>query len=74
MLSALAVIHTSHRCRELYTEKAVLQKQENDMQVAWGQYLLEQSSLASLSRIETKAKEELGMRVPELKDVMMVNP
>jgi cell division protein FtsL len=74
MVSALAVIYSSHHCRELYTEMSALQGQENAMQVAWGQYLLEQSSLASLSRIETKATDELGMRVPDLKEVIMVTP
>jgi cell division protein FtsL len=74
MASALAVVYASHRCRELYTELANLQHQENSMQVAWGQYLLEQSSLASLSRIENKATAEVGMRVPEINEIIMVTP
>jgi cell division protein FtsL len=74
ILSALAVVYASHRCRLLYSELAVLQQSENNLQVAWGQYLLEQSSLASLSRIEKIAINELGMRVPEIKEVIMVQP
>ena len=74
MISALAVVHVSHSCRLLFAEFARLQQQENNLQVVWGQYLLEQSSLASLSRIEKKAITELGMKVPEIKDVVMVQP
>ncbi|MGD9662623.1 MAG: cell division protein FtsL [Porticoccaceae bacterium] len=74
ILSALAVVYASHRCRLLYSELAILQQTENNLQVAWGQYLLEQSSLASLSRIEKIAINELGMRVPEIKEVIMVQP
>lgn len=74
MVSALGVIYTSHQCRLLYSELAILQQGENNLQVIWGQYLLEQSSLASLSRIEKKAITEQGMRVPDIKDVVMVQP
>ncbi len=71
--SALAVVDTSHRCRQLYAELTALQREENNLQVAWGQYLLEQSSLASLTRVETRARE-LGMHVPEIDEVIMVAP
>jgi len=74
LLSALTVVYSSHACRLLYTELAILQQTENNLQVAWGQYLLEQSSLASLSRIEKIAINELGMRVPEIKEIIMVQP
>jgi len=74
MLSALTVIYVSHSCRLLFTELAQLQQRENNLQVVWGQYLLEQSSLANLSRIETKAVTELSMQVPAIKDVIMVQP
>jgi cell division protein FtsL len=74
LVSALGVVHVSHSCRLLYSELAQLQQEENDLQVAWGQYLLEQSSLATLTLIESKAEQELGMRVPELQDVVMVQP
>lgn len=74
MMSALAVVYASHVCRLLYTELALLQQTENNLQVVWGQYLLEQSSLSSLSRIEKTAITELDMKVPEIKDVVMVQP
>jgi len=74
LVSAVAVVVTSHRCRLLYAELARLQQQENHLQVEWGQYLLEQSSWASLNRIEQLAHEELGMQVPEFEDMVVVKP
>ncbi len=74
MSSALGVVATSHMCRQLYAELASLQQQENQLQVEWGQYLLEQSSWASLSRIERQATEKLGMHVPATDKIIMVTP
>ena len=74
MVSALAVVNVSHLCRERYSALASLQQEENRLQVAWGQYLLEQSSWASLTRIEKIAKEDLGMYVPAIDEVVMVKP
>lgn len=72
--SALAVVLVSHLCRQLYSELAVLEQQVNEYQVEWGQYLLEQSSWASLSRIEQVATEQLGMRVPTADELRVVRP
>ncbi len=72
--SSLAVVNVSHLCRQRYAELASLQQRENRLQVAWGQYLLEQSSWASLTRIEKIAQEELGMHVPTIDEVVMVKP
>lgn len=74
LVSATAVVYVSHLCRQLYAELSALQQRENRLQVEWGQYLLEQSTLASLQRVEKIASEELGMRVPEIGEVIMVEP
>jgi len=74
LASALAVVLVAHLCRQLYSELAVLEQQANEYQVEWGQYLLEQSSWASLSRIEQLARERLGMRVPTEDELRVVRP
>lgn len=72
--SALAVVYVSHNCRMLYGELASLEQEYNRMQVEWGQYLLEQSALASLSSIEQIAHEKLNMRAPTPDDIVVVRP
>lgn len=72
--SALAVVYVSHLCRQLYSELSGLEQEANTLQVEWGRYLLEQSSWASLSRIEQLAKSRLHMRVPGAEEIVVVRP
>ncbi len=74
MVSSVAVVISSHECRQLYADLAKLQQADNRLRVEWGQYLLEQSSWASLGRIEQLAEEKLGMYVPEIDKIIMVKP
>ena len=74
LVSALGVVYASHHCRLLVSDLSELQQEENRLQMAWGQYLLEQSSLANLSLIEKRAKRDLDMRVPEIHEAVMVQP
>ena len=74
LFSGLCVVLVSHKTRLLYGELAILEQQKNSLEVAWGQYLLEESSLASLHRLESYAQKELGMRVPVLDQIVVVKP
>jgi cell division protein FtsL len=70
--SALSVIYVSHLCRQLYGELSRLEQESNALQVEWGRYLLEQSSWASLSRIERLAKGQLNMRAPGAEEIVVI--
>ena len=72
IVSALSVVYVSHLCRQLYNELAKLEQEANALQVEWGRYLLEQSSWASLSRVEQMAISELNMRGPEPSEIVIV--
>tara|TARA_R110001592_G_scaffold363352_2_gene684898 strand:+ start:169194 stop:169433 length:240 start_codon:yes stop_codon:yes gene_type:complete len=72
--SALSVIYVSHLCRQLYSDLSKLEQESNTLQVEWGRYLLEQSSWASLSRIEQLAKDQLEMRVPGPEEIVVIRP
>jgi len=74
LVSGFGVIYVGHQCRLLVSELARLQQQENNLQMVWGQYLLEQSSLSNLTLIESTAKRDLGMKVPQINEVVMVQP
>lgn len=74
IVSALSVVYVSHLCRQLYNELSGLEQEANALQVEWGRYLLEQSSWASLSRIEQLAKSRLEMRVPGADEIVVVRP
>ena len=74
VISAIGVTYSSHQCRQLYIELAVLRREENHLQVEGGQFLLEQSAWSALGRIERVAVEKLRMRVPETSEIVMVQP
>lgn len=70
--SAVAITYFSHLCREQYTQLTALQREANELQVQYGRYLLEQSAWGSLQRVESMAVSKLGMRTPEVDEIVMV--
>jgi cell division protein FtsL len=71
--SALSVVWTTHENRVLLDELQQLEDDRNALQVEWGQLLLEQSSLVSQGKLETRAMEELGLKEPALeKEVVII--
>lgn len=66
VLSAFAVIHSTHACRELYTQLQVLETSQWNLQEDYGRLLLEESAWASHHRVEKVARSELGMSAPDL--------
>ncbi len=72
LLSAFAVIHSTHACRELYKELQVLESRQWYLQEDYGRLLLEESTWASHHRVEKVARGELGMVEPDLATYKLV--
>lgn len=72
--SALGVVYAVNKSRHLLNELQTLENRRNDLQVEWGQLLLEQSSLVSQGRVEDIAIAELGMKIPDMENMVMVRP
>lgn len=70
--SALAVVYTTHKARQLTNQLATAQAQSADLQVVRGQYLLERSALGAYSRVETMATDELHMQPPAAEAIVVV--
>ncbi|QFU74975.1 cell division protein FtsL [Halioglobus maricola] len=66
LVSAFAVIHTTHACRELYTHLQALEARQWHLQEDYGRLLLEESTWASHYRVEKVARGELQMAEPDL--------
>lgn len=69
--TALGVIYSAFTSRHLLNSLQQLEQQRNLLQVEWGQLLLEQSSLVAQGRVEDTAIAELGMEVPDMKQVVV---
>ena len=72
LVSGLGVVKTTHENRYVFNRLQELRSEANDMSVEWGQLLIEQSTFGVEGRIEQKATEQLGMRVPDVSQIVMV--
>ncbi|MBQ15381.1 MAG: cell division protein FtsL [Gammaproteobacteria bacterium] len=73
LASGLSVVYTTHKNRFAFNELQQLKDQANQLQVEWGQLLIEQSTFGLEGRIEQKAIEALQMHVPEITNIVMVS-
>lgn len=74
LISALAVVATTHSVRQNLHALELLRREAAQLQVAWGQYLLERSAWGAYSRIEKEAVEQLQMQSPEGDSLIIVTP
>jgi len=72
MTSALSVIYSTHKSRQLQSELEVFRKETNELYVERSRYLLEQSTLADYSRVEAVASSELNMSAPEFAQIIIL--
>jgi cell division protein FtsL len=73
-ISALAVVYSTHRSRQLFHELETLKDQQYELDVEWGQLLLEQSAWAAPVRVEKMAANKLRMTLPQPEHTEMVKP
>lgn len=74
MVSALGVVHSTHRARLATHELEKLRHEAADLHAESGQLMLERSSLAAYARVEQLALKKLDMTVPVIDQVVIVKP
>lgn len=72
LLSGMSVVHSTFKNRYALHELQQLRSEHNELDVQWGQLLIEQSTFGLESRIGRKAEVELGMKLPDWSGVIMV--
>lgn len=72
LLSAVAVIETTHECRQYYARLQALQAAEWKMQEVWGQLILQEGAVANHDWVETEAIEQFQMRNPVVHDIRVI--
>lgn len=72
VISALAVVASTQQVRKQTNELETLRRQASQLQVQWGQYLLERSTWAAYSRVEQVAISELNMKAPVSTEIVMI--
>ena len=73
LVSALGVSYVTYDTRLKSHQLEMLRRQQNHLQVTWGQYLLEESTWSAYSRIEQIAKDNLDMQAPAVEHIVIVS-
>jgi len=63
--SAMAVIYVKHESRLLFAELRNIQKLQDQQMIEWSRLQLQNSTLATHSNVESRARKTLKMRLPE---------
>lgn len=63
--SALTVIYVKHESRILFAELRTVQKKQDQEVIEWGRLQLQNSTLATHSNVESRARKTLHMKLPE---------
>lgn len=72
MMLAIAVIYVTHLNRHSFSEYQEVLQLRDQLDIEWGQLLLEQSTQASHYRVEQLATKRLGMKAPEASNIVLV--
>ena len=72
LVSAIAVVYSSHSCRRFYSALQDLEIERWRAQAHYSRLLLEQSTLASPHRVLVIAKDQLGMSTPSIGTIRVV--
>ncbi len=68
--SALTVVYVKHQSRVLFSDLREIQKLQDQQVIHWGRLQLQNTTLATHSNVESRARKDLNMRLPE--DVQLV--
>jgi cell division protein FtsL len=63
--SALTVVYVKHQSRVLFAELRGIQKQQDQQVIQWGRLQLQNTTLATPSNVESRARHDLQMRIPD---------
>lgn len=72
LISALAVVYTTNVHRMALSKLEYAEQQAHQLQLQWGQLLLEQASLATPYRVQLLAAEKLHMVLPVNKQTVVL--
>ncbi len=72
LISALSVVYTTNLQRMTLSQLAFAQQEAHQLEMEWGQLLLEHASLSTPSRIQALAYEKLKMVLPDEKQTVLV--
>jgi cell division protein FtsL len=74
VVTAMGVVYSKHKGRELFIELQLLGNERDSMDVEWGRLQLEQSTLTTQGQVERAARDQLGMVTLSADNMVIVKP
>jgi cell division protein FtsL len=74
LASGIAAVYAKHESRKLFVELQALTAERDRLELDWGRLELEASTQANHARVEQLARSELGMRLPDPREIQLVAP
>ena len=71
--SALFVAESKHNTRTLFQKVEQLRDERDALNVEWSRLRLEQGALATHSRVEAIARDELGLTRPDASEIVLIH-
>ncbi|MEQ8288769.1 MAG: cell division protein FtsL [Gammaproteobacteria bacterium] len=71
-VSALQVVIARHETRRLFVDLQAMERTQDELKEEWGRLQLEQSTWAINDRIESVARSQLDMKMPEQSSVVLL--
>lgn len=72
LVSAIGVVWTRHESRVLFVELTRLQNQRDELNIEYGRLELEQATWAEPRRVDSEARQKIGMVNPKPQDIQLV--
>ena len=72
VISAIGVVYAKYLSRKHFVSLQELQLNREQITVVWGRLQLEESTLATYSKVESTARGRLGMHLPHIDEVVVI--
>ncbi|MEN8179044.1 MAG: cell division protein FtsL [Pseudomonadota bacterium] len=72
IVSGIGVVYAKYLSRKHFVSLQELQSERERIAVEWGRLQLEESTLATHSKVESTARGRLGMHLPHIDEVMVI--
>jgi cell division protein FtsL len=70
--SGIAVVHSKYQTRIHFAQLQDLRAQRDALDVEWNRLRIEEAALSTHVRVERKARDEIGMYLPRVDDVLLI--
>ncbi len=70
--SGIAVVQAKYQTRIHFAQLQDLRTQRDTLDVEWNRLRLEEAALSTHVRVERKAHDQLGMYLPRIDDVLLI--